>query len=380
MLPRIWNKYTKVEEIKSHPNIKIYLARVEPVVKIIITKDDNERSLIKEKLENLKRNINGIYEIIEDDNKIYVVLDNNRDILLRIDELLLEIEGIHRDRVFPFETNHFEEKNALIPGEMTNIPMTSHAALEPILPQELQELSLQNASTPILPEEITNRLPDTTIQTPVTQDSVSMENTLNSFMPQENPTFIPSIEEQTMPVIDQEMSAMPPTNVAQISVMPPPNIEQNSAIPPPTFEEISDINTNVEIPSIPNPTVGQVAAIPNSTVEQPSYTQTTEIPNITSSHLPVAPALPPLSMSTPILNNSSIISIPTTSSVMISPRAMANTSLYGGSSIFSMSGRLTNAILDEDFQRKRPLYSALNKYKANKFKKNVQRLKKSYFK
>ena len=200
-------------------------------------------------------------------------------------------------------------------------------------------------------------------------------------MPQENPTFIPSIEEQTMPVIDQEMSAMPPTNVGQISVMPPPNIDQISAIPPPTVEEKSAINTNIEIPSIPNPTVGQMAAIPNSTPEQIFYAQTAEIPNITSSHLPVASALPPLSMSTPILNNSSIISIPTTSSIMISPRARVNTSQFGGSSIFcSMNGRLVNAILDEDFQRRRPLYSALNKYKANKFKKNVQRLKKSYLK
>ena len=38
MLPTIWNKYTKVEEIKSNPKNKIYLARIEPVVQMIVSK------------------------------------------------------------------------------------------------------------------------------------------------------------------------------------------------------------------------------------------------------------------------------------------------------------------------------------------------------
>ena len=67
MISKIFSKYTKVEEINSNSNVKTYSARIEPIIKEITPKDINEHYLIKEKLEN---NRNGIYEIIEENNKI----------------------------------------------------------------------------------------------------------------------------------------------------------------------------------------------------------------------------------------------------------------------------------------------------------------------
>ena len=83
----IWNKYTKLKEIESsNSNIKTYLVRIEPIIKEIKPKDINEYLIIKERLEIIK-NKYKIYDLIEENEKIYIVIE--KEINKEIDELLL---------------------------------------------------------------------------------------------------------------------------------------------------------------------------------------------------------------------------------------------------------------------------------------------------
>ena len=91
MPSKIWNKYKIIQEINSNSNIKTYLARLEPIVKEIIPKDKDDYHKISERLNILKKE-KDIYEILEEDNKIYIISDNNKEILLKIDELILSEE------------------------------------------------------------------------------------------------------------------------------------------------------------------------------------------------------------------------------------------------------------------------------------------------
>ena len=87
----IWNKYKIIKEIKSNSNIKTYLTRIEPIVKEIIFRNKEEYNIIIERIEKLKNKLN-IYEIIEENNKLYIVIDNNKEILYKIDKLILSNE------------------------------------------------------------------------------------------------------------------------------------------------------------------------------------------------------------------------------------------------------------------------------------------------
>ena len=87
----IWNKYTLIKEINSNSNIKTYLAKLEPIIKEIIPKDENDYYIINERLEKIKEQLN-IYEIIKENERIYIVLDNNEEVISRIDKLILSDE------------------------------------------------------------------------------------------------------------------------------------------------------------------------------------------------------------------------------------------------------------------------------------------------
>ena len=87
----IWNKYNIVKEINSNSKIKTYLTKIEPIVKEITPKDEDEYYIIIERLEKLKQQFN-IYEIIKENEKIYIVLENNDEVLSKIDELILSDE------------------------------------------------------------------------------------------------------------------------------------------------------------------------------------------------------------------------------------------------------------------------------------------------
>ena len=94
MPSKIWDKYKMIKEIKSnHSNIKTYLTKIEPVVKEIIPKNKDDYNIINERLEKIKEakelNLN---DIIEENERIYIVKDNNEEILYKIDKLILSDE------------------------------------------------------------------------------------------------------------------------------------------------------------------------------------------------------------------------------------------------------------------------------------------------
>ena len=91
MPSKIWDKYKKIQEIESNSNIKTYLARMEPIIKEITPQNEEDNYIICERLEKLKEELN-IYEIIEENEKIYIVMDNNDELLLKIDTLILSDE------------------------------------------------------------------------------------------------------------------------------------------------------------------------------------------------------------------------------------------------------------------------------------------------
>ena len=87
----IWNKYKIIKEIDKNSNIKTYLARIEHIIKEISYKNKNEYLVIRERIEGIKNKIK-IYDIIEEENKIYLVIDNNKEIISELDKLILKDE------------------------------------------------------------------------------------------------------------------------------------------------------------------------------------------------------------------------------------------------------------------------------------------------
>ena len=82
-----------IKEIKSNSNIKTYLASIEPIIKEIIPKNEDDYFTIFERLEKIKEEEEiNIYEIIEENERIYIVIDNNKELLSKIDKLILSDE------------------------------------------------------------------------------------------------------------------------------------------------------------------------------------------------------------------------------------------------------------------------------------------------
>jgi len=94
MQTKLWTKYKKIKEIQTNnSNLKAYLARIELIIKEIIPKNKYEYYIIRQRLEKIKEEGElNIYEIIEEDEKIYIVIDNNEEILSKIDKLILSSE------------------------------------------------------------------------------------------------------------------------------------------------------------------------------------------------------------------------------------------------------------------------------------------------
>ena len=93
MPSKVWNRYKKIKDIHINSNINTYLARIEYTIKEIIPNNRDEYSLVKEKLERIK-NIIKINEIIEEDNKLYAIIDNNEETISKFDHLILSEESI----------------------------------------------------------------------------------------------------------------------------------------------------------------------------------------------------------------------------------------------------------------------------------------------
>ena len=95
----IWNKYQKIKEIdNNNSNIKTYLAKIEPIIKEIKPKDLNDYDLIYQKIEKLKNEIK-IYDIINENGIIYIVIENSENINKKVDEILKEKLDIKKEGV-----------------------------------------------------------------------------------------------------------------------------------------------------------------------------------------------------------------------------------------------------------------------------------------
>jgi len=90
----IWNKYKKIKELVSNnPSIKTYRAIIETIIKEIKPKDINDYYTIKERLYIIKNEYN-IYEIIEENDKLYIVIDKEKEkeIEKEIDKIIISDE------------------------------------------------------------------------------------------------------------------------------------------------------------------------------------------------------------------------------------------------------------------------------------------------
>ena len=92
MPEKIWEKYEKIKEIgNENSNIKTYLARIEPIIKEIKPKNKDDYILIIQKIEEIKQKIK-IYDVIEENEVIYLIIDNNEEINAKLDKLLISEE------------------------------------------------------------------------------------------------------------------------------------------------------------------------------------------------------------------------------------------------------------------------------------------------
>jgi len=93
MPSKIWNKYKMIKQIEVNSNIKTYLTKIELIVKEIIPKNKEDYFIIMARLENLKlKEELNIYEIIEENDRIYIAIDDNDELLSKIDKLILSDE------------------------------------------------------------------------------------------------------------------------------------------------------------------------------------------------------------------------------------------------------------------------------------------------
>ena len=110
----IWNKYKLIKEINNKSNIKTYLTKIEPIIKEIIYKNKNEYYLIKERIEIIKEKIK-IYDIIEEEDRIYIVIENNKEMikefdkLILLDEIEIKKEGILKDQGNPISKTEIKK-------------------------------------------------------------------------------------------------------------------------------------------------------------------------------------------------------------------------------------------------------------------------------
>ena len=93
----IWNKYEKIKEIENS-KIKAYLAKIELIIKEIKLKDKDDYIQIYQRLEEL-RNEMKIYDIIEENEIIYIVIENNVELNNKVDKIFTEELYIRKEGV-----------------------------------------------------------------------------------------------------------------------------------------------------------------------------------------------------------------------------------------------------------------------------------------
>ena len=109
----IGNKYTITKEISNNNSkIKTYLTKIEPVIKEIIYKDENEYYIVRERIERIKEKIK-IYDILEEKERIYIVIENNKEKILEIDKLILDENEIKKEGIVKDQGNPVNKKEII---------------------------------------------------------------------------------------------------------------------------------------------------------------------------------------------------------------------------------------------------------------------------
>ena len=234
----------------------------------------------------------------------------------------------------------------LMPGEISSIPMTTQTFTAPIVDQGF---ALPQVTTSVIPEAMPTYLPETTFTSSVPQITVP-DQTLTSFIPQATQSFIPTQEVQAMPVMAdaglQQFSVMPDAGVQQMAVMPDAGVQQISVMP------VAGVQ--------------QMAVMPTAGVQQMSVMPTAGVQSVMTPP-PIVPPPAPLTAASTVGVPGSIL--PPTPEMM-SATPIAQASGIAGASV-PPSVPQTNPvgpIMDEDFQRGRPIYDEFNEDRYRGFR------------
>ena len=357
MLSKILSKYTKVEEINSNSNVKTYSARIEPIIKEITPKDINEHYLIKEKLEN---NRNGIYEIIEENNKIYIIIENNQEIISKIDKLILEKEVIpnEQENLLFGAIPPIGEPNPLMTEEIKGDLKTTQVFTGPIIDQEFLIQTDTNSNF----HEATDNKVDENFINSNSQIIYPPDQGLSSFKTQGSPLINPTPEIQTTTVNDQEISAIntysvgqpntfnPISSVEPLSINNDFNVENKSIMPQNSNNPMSNNNT---------PSIGYLSVSHNPKIEETSVSFNMNVQSITSPPVVTAPTA--LSMAPTVGSPESIIPPSSTPELV--------TSNGSSSGLHNTSHKKTkSSFIDEDFKRQRPFYEDINRFNDDRYR------------
>ena len=232
------------------------------------------------------------------------------------------------------------DTTSLMPGAFTSVPMTTQTFTTPIVDQGF---ALPQVTTSVLPEANPTYLPDTTFATSIPQYPVP-DQALTSFIPQTTPSFIPTQEVQPMPIMtDAGLQQIPVTQDAglqQVYVMPDAGLQQVSVMP--------------------TASVPQVSVMPTASVQQVSVMPTAGVQSVITP--PPVPSPAPLTVA-------SAVSAPG-SMVPATPEMMPPTSGVAASSVPPSTQQTGPAtpIMDEDFQRGRPIYDEFNEDRYRGFR------------
>ena len=98
MASEILNKYKIIKEIDFDSNIKAHLTNKETIIIEVVPKGKDHYLIINEELHKAKKKLN-IHEIIEDIDKLYILIDNNKELLYKIKKLVLVELNIQKQAI-----------------------------------------------------------------------------------------------------------------------------------------------------------------------------------------------------------------------------------------------------------------------------------------
>ena len=292
--------------------------------------------------------MNGIIEIIEEDNKIYIVMEKKEHIIFKIDELIFEIEGILGEQVNAlYETIPNKEITPPFTQEENKFQTTFHT-----FTNSIQVLTIPTGTISYVPEITENNQLQITSTSQNMKNIILFDQTVGSFKYKNNQIFNPTQPVQTITDSSsiQQISPTLEIDLQQTSITPNTNLQN-------MYKNIDDSNiqqtiSTKEFDNQQNTTLsnnyigGQNSIMTNISQKIPELPRGNVQSIFTSTSYVPAPA--PLK---------------TTSNVNVSETLLPPTSTSLENEIKKHSSnvhtRTRSAIIDEDFQRRRPIYDEL---------------------